>query len=86
MESDFVVLGWRGETYQKGFPEEGSVELENKIAFGFKKGDITCVVAGVEAKLESMSKGMVELLHTTHHRFIAIEETMHVSGEENQCN
>ena len=76
MESDFVVLGWRGEAYQKILPEEGSAELESRIATGFKKGDVTRVVAGVESKLESMSKGMVELSQLTHNRFITIEESV----------
>jgi hypothetical protein len=63
MESDFVVLGWRGDPYQKILPDEGSVELENQISIGLKKGVVTRVVAGVESKLESMGKGMVELLN-----------------------
>ena len=80
MESDFVILGWRGESYQKVLPEEGSVELENQIQGGFKKGVVTRAVAGIESKLESMSKGMVELSQLSHNRFISIEESIRVCG------
>ena len=81
MESDFVILGGRSDdTYQKILPNEGSMELENQISVGFKKGVVTRVVAGVESRLESMSKGMVELSQLTHTRFRTVEESVRVFG------
>ena len=80
METDFVVLGWRGEPYQRTLPEEGSVELENQIAVGFKKGVVTRAVAGIESKVEGLSKGMVELSQLTHNRFVTIEESVRLGS------
>jgi hypothetical protein len=80
MESDFVILGWKGDTYQKVLPNEGSLELENQIAAGFKKGVVTRVVAGVESKLEVLNQGLVELSKLSHNRFVALEETTREFG------
>ena len=66
MESDFVVLGWQGDPYQKVLPDEGIIELESQIQTGFKKGVVTRAVAGIESKMETMGKGMVELSQLSH--------------------
>jgi hypothetical protein len=80
MESDFVVLGWKGDPYQRILPHEGSLELENQIAAGFKKGVVTRVVAGVESKMESMNQGLIELSQLTHNRFLSMEEAVREFG------